>query len=600
MHLVRFRLRAAHPPRSRLRLGALLVAMWLLLLSGLAAAEDVTLRVVIEARSELKKLLEEQLDIVARAKAGSINVDEARRLSARAPEQIRNLLATEGYYAPKIDAELDDSSSPWVATFRIVEGEPTRVRDVSLRFEGEITDPSPEKVERIERVKASWPLKPGEIFKSEAWESAKRTTLKDLLAYRYPTARITESKASVDPEAGTADLMVALDSGPHFTVGTLEIRGLNRYPPELIERMNTIAPMSPYSAQQLLRLQQRLQATGYFSNVAVYIDPDPAHPYDTPIRVDVIERQTQRLAFGVGASSNNGARGEINYQNVDLFGRAWRFDTRLRIEQNTQSLFANLNFPFTEGGYSNGADASIKREDIQNQITTTYSFAAKRVHAQDFRESLTALQYQWQEVEVGGIGNTQNHALSLNRQVILRKVDNLVNPSRGYFLGLQLNAATKALFSDQNFLRGNVTGVYFYPFGARNENQLVVRGEIGVVLAPSTTGIPTDLLFRTGGDQTVRGYAYDSLGVKQGDAIVGGRYVLVASAEYIRWITPQWGGAVFFDTGNAWDDFPTITLVRGYGAGVRWRSPIGSLAADVAYGEANRDFRLHFAVGFRF
>ncbi len=362
--------------------------------------------------------------------------------------------------------------------------------------------------------------------------------------------------------------------------------------------MNNISPGSPYSQEQLLRFQQRLQNSGYFASVSVRIDADPAHPRDTPILIDVTERKTQRLALGLGYSTDYGARGQIDYQHVDLFGQALRFNVRTIADFTQQSLFANLYFPTEQGGVRNGVDASVTSTDIQNQATRTYSVAAKQQHFDEWRESLTGLQYQWQDVTVSSFPSVQNRALSLNREVVLRDVDNLINPTSGYFASLQVNGATKAILSDQNFLRVYGRGVYFYPISERDS--LVFRSEIGVTFAPSTEGVPTDFLYRTGGAQTVRGYAFQSLGVKQGTAVVGGRYLFVGSVEYIRWIIENWGAAAFFDTGNAWDDFTKVNLVRGYGVGVRWRSPVGSLSADVAYGEATNEVRFDFTIGFRF
>ncbi len=96
----------------------------------------------------------------------------------------------------------------------------------------------------------------------------------------------------------------------------------------------------------------------------------------------------------------------------------------------------------------------------------------------------------------------------------------------------------------------------------------------------------------------MRGYEYESLGVEEGGSIVGGRYLLVGSIEYIHWIRQQWGAAVFYDAGNAVDETSGFEAAVGYGVGVRWYSPIGSLNFDVAYGEDVDDYRVHFTAGF--
>jgi translocation and assembly module TamA len=127
-----------------------------------------------------------------------------------------------------------------------------------------------------------------------------------------------------------------------------------------------------------------------------------------------------------------------------------------------------------------------------------------------------------------------------------------------------------------------------------------LRCELGAVFAGSSDGIPTMFLFRTGGDQTVRGYAFDSIGVQQGSAVVGGRYLGVASAEAIYWFRGDIGAAVFVDAGDAVDDINDFSLKVGYGVGFRWRSPIGPFRVDVAYGQETKAVRLHLSVGYAF
>ena len=118
---------------------------------------------------------------------------------------------------------------------------------------------------------------------------------------------------------------------------------------------------------------------------------------------------------------------------------------------------------------------------------------------------------------------------------MFNRLDNILAPRAGYLIKLQLGGATKLVLSDQNFARTTAKLQYLHPVG--NIGTLLLRAEAGVVFAKSTEGIPTDYLFRTGGDTTVRGYAFDSLGVAQGNAVVGGRYLAVASAEYIHWLS---------------------------------------------------------------
>jgi translocation and assembly module TamA len=178
-----------------------------------------------------------------------------------------------------------------------------------------------------------------------------------------------------------------------------------------------------------------------------------------------------------------------------------------------------------------------------------------------------------------------------------RTTDNILSPRRGWVAQTELGGGVPGI-STKGF--GRVIGrfAWFVPFGTANE--LAFRAEAGAVLASSRDGIPESLLFRTGGATTVRGYNFESLGVTQGEAVVGGRYLAIVSAEYTRWVWEGIGLAAFVDAGNARDEISGFRFALGYGAGVRVRSPIGPFRLDVAYGEEDRAVRLHFSVGLSF
>ncbi|HMA07569.1 MAG TPA: BamA/TamA family outer membrane protein, partial [Ramlibacter sp.] len=145
-----------------------------------------------------------------------------------------------------------------------------------------------------------------------------------------------------------------------------------------------------------------------------------------------------------------------------------------------------------------------------------------------------------------------------------------------------------------NFVR--LYGRYLYYLPVSPRDQVILRGEAGNNWVDDPTKVPNEYLFRTGGVGSVRGYSYQSLGVRQGTATIGSRSLLVGSAEYVRWLTAVWGGAAFCDIGDAADNLRDVRLARGCGVGVRWKSTAGPLAVDLAYGERFKQWRLHFFI----
>jgi translocation and assembly module TamA len=76
--------------------------------------------------------------------------------------------------------------------------------------------------------------------------------------------------------------------------------------------------------------------------------------------------------------------------------------------------------------------------------------------------------------------------------------------------------------------------------------------------------------------------------------------LLTGSGELVQWLTPAWGAAAFIDFGNAAEAWRDYEPVYGYGLGARWKSPVGPVGVDIAYGEDTKDYRLHFNLGVSF
>jgi len=182
-----------------------------------------------------------------------------------------------------------------------------------------------------------------------------------------------------------------------------------------------------------------------------------------------------------------------------------------------------------------------------------------------------------------------------------RDVDDFTNPRRGNLFQLQGSVGIGSSSVEDAFVRGFGSIVQFFPVGPRDV--LILRGQVGAVQAESTNVVPNKFLFRTGGALTVRGYDFESLGVEQGGAIVGGRALVVGSVEYVKWLQRwggNWGVAAFVDAGDAAARFGDLDLALGYGLGARWRTPAGPLAVDVAWGERFQQLRVHFSVAIAF
>lgn len=567
------------PGRPRWRL----VFVGVLLIAGAARSE-----VRVDAPEPLNRLLDRYLHPPGPEAQGAALDAFARD----ARQRVTELLATEGYFSPTIEVR----TAPGRLSVSVVPGPQTRVAGVDLEIRGDLA------AERRAALLSAWPLKSPMPFRDADWREAKQVLLRELLAVDFPSALLVDSRVEIDPAAASAHLHAFYETGPRTVFNGLRISGLARYPPELVKRYSTIEPGAPYRQQALLALQGALQRTPYFSSVSVEIAPPEEQRASggvlhAPVDVHVQERAPHRVSFGGEVSSNTGAQGEVIYQSFDFLRRAWQLDAGLRVGQVRRSLYADIRLP-AEARHRDSFGALADREDIRGLERRRIAFGAVRTQVRGSVESRFAVNWQ-REVRVPeNAPSRTNTALTLDAGWTARRVDDPLDPRRGYFAQVQIGGGSKLLLSDQNFVRLHGRLQHFFPLG--KNDVLTLRGELGATLAPSREGIPEDFLFRAGGAQSVRGYAYQSLGVREQSAIVGGRWLAVAGAEVTHWFAARWGGAVFVDAGNAGDDRRALKPALGVGLGARWKSPAGPLAVDLAYGERDRRLRLHFSLAVAF
>ncbi len=583
-----------------------------LLLPGLLMAQGLDYRVQINAPGKLDTLLEQNLDLVRFRGNPRTDRDQLQRLVRAAPEQSRTLVATEGFYTPLVNVSMNDAATP-VVTVDVQPGQPTLVGDVQIDLEG--FESTSEKPFDKDALKAGWLLPKGAVFQQEAWETAKRSMLRAVVQTRYPRAQMTESEAVVDPENRVALLRLKLESGPEMRFGQLRIEGLRRYPESIVRNLNQIQPGDYYDEAALPSYQAKLQDTGYFSSVEVSADlsavlgeqmeaaeakneglPQPETMAPLPLLVRVIENKRKNASVGLGYSTNTGYRVSGAYDDLSIFGL--KMKSALTLEQKKQTARGDFYFPTTADGYTDSFGAAVERKDIEGEITRTASIAGKRAWGTPLLERSISIEFLTESKTVDGLPSTVSRSLPLTYAVTWRKLDNLVFPTKGYVLNATLGGALLPILTDEKFIRSTARGIMYRPLSSKST--VILRAELGALASATKVGVPATYLFRAGGDNSVRGYGYQELGVKEGDATVGGRYLATASAEYQYWFRPTWGAAVFYDAGNAADSLGGIHPKSGYGVGARYKSPVGPINVDVAYGHAVRKARLHFSLGFTF
>lgn len=607
------------------------------------APRPVDWQLTVEAPSPLDDLLMENLDLARFQRearqaedddladgdepapsALRITRGELRRLLAEVPAQSRALLEAEGYFNAQVRIKVDDglgdgsgaasqpSQAPGVQTAPVLvhvvvePGPRTVVRQVQFVYEGELdtrlSAGDEDAKELTEDMADNWGLPEDDPFRQADWTNAKNTTLARLRADTYPMASWSGTAATVDAQAHTASLFLVADSGPAFSFGEVRIEGLERQPPSSILNLAPFRPGQPYRERQVLDWQERLQKVNLFESVYVAPAFDVNHPEATPLIVQVRESPIQEASIGIGASSDNGPRVSFEHLHRNPFALDWQVRTKVQLGvRMSDGLIDLLSHPWPgrRRGLASVQASSI--EDNDNAITRTQRAKVGRLREGDRLERTDYVEVVRTTVRsAADLLVSDATALSFTSQWIFRDVDSQVLPTRGTTTMVALTGGRSVSALDASGYFGRVHGRFtaYVPLPA--SWQLQFRAEGGQVLARDNVSVPDALLFRAGGDDSIRGYAYRSIGVERDGVTTGGRVLGTGSIELSH---PLWPGqpnllgAVFMDVGDAAERIDQWALKRGHGVGIRWRSPVGPFRIDIARGVSTDEWRLHFSVG---
>jgi translocation and assembly module TamA len=562
--------------------------------------------VEIEAPDELKALLERHLDLVRLGRIERSDVDDSEwsRLIDASPAQVRDLLQTEGYFAPTVDLERTGTQS---VKLIVTPGRRATVSRVTFEVQGALQEDAarndPYAASTLAVLRSAWAMPAGHEFRNADWSDAKATALARLRAAGYATAFWSGTSAEVDPATQTVRLFVVADSGPLFRVGELQVEGLDRQDAETVRNLANTRAGTPATETLMLDFQDRLQKSGLFEAVSVTLDTDPERAAAAPVLVRLRETPLQVWTFGLGVSNNAGPRASVEHTWRRVFGYAATSRNKVEWGQKRQAWDGELSGMVGPGLYRNLVGGAV--ENLETDSDTVLSQRLRVGRAQDAPrlERLFFLEAE-RSVRTPATG-TKATTLSLsgNFHGGWRDLDNVVLPTEGATLQVQLGLGqSRSTGADTGpFTRAYGRLVGYRPLGGSWYGQ--ARVELGRVFARSTVTAPDSQLFRAGGDESVRGYSFRSLGPLVDGSVGSGRVLMTGSLEVARPVSralPSVWGALFIDAGNAADSMRTLDPVIGYGIGVRWRSPVGPLRLDYAWANETRKGRIHFSVGIAF
>jgi len=575
----------------------LLIGLVLLPLPRHACAAEPLEIVVIGIEDELRDNVAAAIPIPpGLVKDGAVNLPWLELFEEDIPEKVRAALEPFGYYDAKVGTILQKpAENEYRLLVGVYPGTPVRVTDVTIRLRGA----GSEEV-ALKRIVRSFRLEKGDILVHSRYERGKGRLLSKAQELGYLDAAFTIHEIRVSRSEKSARITLELDTGIRYRFGETLFTGATQYPQRFLERYLDYKPGEIFSEKKLAQSQINLSASDRFKGVLLSPEREEAHDSVMPVLAQLTPLPRWRLRPGVGYGTDTGGRGSLRYKDVNLFHLGHELNAEINISQRLQGIAAGYLAPSNRDIKSHmGLQANFQREDTDAYKNLLAYLEGSWARSLLRGQLLTLyLKPQWEDYTVG-LESSESFLFLAGIRFSQRNFDDPVRPRKGYSYTLEARGTHQYLGSSTGLLQLIAEGHVIIPLPWRFA--IISRAKGGMTLQNEPLrDLPASLRFYAGGDRSVRGYGYQSLGPKDiTGEVIGGKHLLTASIELQRKFFRDWALAAFLDAGNAFDTPDRLRLYKGAGLGIRYFTPIGALQLDVArqIGVDNPSYRVHFSVG---
>jgi translocation and assembly module TamA len=539
-----------------------------------------------------------------------VTAAQAHRLYEAAADQIKSALEPYGYYHAEVDGNLAENGDAYVATLHVKLGEPVRVETLDIRVDG---DADGQKA--VRKAIATFVPAKGQPLDHSLYEKSKATIQAALFGSGYLEAELVEHRVEVTRSANTAEVHLAWKVGTRYRLGATEFEG-GQFPDEFMQRYVPWQEGDFYTQDKVLELQQRLIDADYFAVAQVQPDIEHAHDATVPIKVMLAPAKRTIYTGGVfiGTDTGVGVRGGIERRWMNRRGHKGKVEALIAERLKT----ANVTYQIPLAGPNNHSfNFGINYRDENTDTSQSRTFGAAATDSSIWRGWTRnyGLKFITGDFEVANIpGNTT--LLYPEISIARKQADDPTFVRNGW--SLTLAARASVLTGSTDFAQVTADGKWIRGLG--KHSRFIARGSLGATKVDDFDKLPPELRFFAGGDRSIRGYAYQTIGpplpadlVPEAlarcaadshrdcqDLVIGGRNLAVASAEYEYYFKPNWGIATFIDTGDAFSTVNDYRQKVGVGIGARWRSPVGMVRVDLGFpvhDDENHGVELHIVIG---
>jgi translocation and assembly module TamA len=566
------------------------------------AAPHVTVQVKGVSGAMLKNVTD-YLSIVTYEDSPDLSQSLVERLNARAPDEIQRALQPFGFYDSKVEATLTPQGDGWSARYVITLPPPVRIRHIDVVLSGEgAQDPG------FDAFVTKLPYASGDQLEQKRYEDSKRNLLLLAAQRGYIDARFIETRLAVNPDERWADIILRFSTGPRYYFGAVSF-AQDFMDPEFLARYVKFKPGDPFDNDALLKLQYALNDSGYFNAVNVETLRKPNSERRIPIRVTLSKRPPNAYTFGLGYGTDTRARATVGWTDRRVNSEGHSFSAQAQISSIMRTVLLAYTVPLSDPAndrliYSLGNGRLIEGSQVAYTSMAGVSRSIIRGPWNDNQYVQFSHERDEEPATVNPDGSitpatgTNSNLVMPGFAISRLDSDDLVLPTRGYRISADLHGASNALLSDTTFLQSHLFAKLILPLG--DDTRLLLRGEVGASAVKSFDELPATQHFFAGGDQSVRGFAYNSIGPRDDHGNnVGGKDLTVGSVEIDHFFGRIFGIDAFIDAGNANNSF-TSSLEKGFGGGLRWRTPVGMIRFDVAHPVKRPDLdrvRVHISLG---
>jgi len=513
------------------------------------------------------------------------------RLFRDADEDVRDALRALGYYDIAIDKRITWTEECWRAEFDVAIGEPVHYRSVEIRIDGEAFTADERSYLAVVRPKT------GDVLHHGDYEQFKSALMQQFSAQGYFDATFSRKEIIVATDTRSADLFLHVDRGPRYRFGNISFtEGILRE--ELLYSYTDIEEGDFYDAREINELYEALNGSGYFGEISIRTDPVDEIGHTAPVDVTLRPGIRKNYTIGAGFATDTGPQGRLGYINRRRNDRGHQLEGRLFVSDTDSEATASYRWPMYDPRTDWAAVISgVQHEDTETSENDTFKLGYLRTRSLSENWIWTRyIDYTYEDFRVGDQDDSsQLIILGVNYEsAIGREISRSI---RGRRINFDIRGASDSLGSDTSFLQLKINAKFLRSLNDRY--RVILRGRLGATIKEDFEELPVSVRFFSGGDRSVRGYAFESLGPTNADGeVIGGSHLIEASVEFDRMLTDKWSIAAFADTGSAFSS-KKPEFSTGVGIGIRWYSPVGPLRLDFAHplDDPDQRLRVHIVLG---